>query len=49
VHWVNKNVDKRYIRDDAKNTIRLDGTDYYRTVLKKDDLDYIFSRIRLLS
>lgn len=49
VHWFDKKVDKKYIRDDAKNTIRLDGTDYYRTVLKKDDLDYIFNRIRLLT
>lgn len=49
VHWFDKNIDKKYIREDAKNTIRLDGTDYYRTVLKSDDLDYIFNRIRLLT
>jgi len=49
VHWFDKKVDKKYIREDAKNTIRLDGTDYYRTVLKKDELGYIFNRIKLLS
>src|SRR6056297_964941 len=46
VHWFEKNLDKKYIREDAKNTMLLDGTDFYRTVLKKDDLDYIFTRIR---
>lgn len=49
VHWFDKNVDKKYIRDDMKNTIRLEGTDYYRTVIKKEDLGYIFNRIRLLT
>ena len=28
---------------------RLDDTEYYRTVLKKDRLEYVFSRIRLLA
>jgi UDP-2,3-diacylglucosamine pyrophosphatase LpxH len=49
VHWFDKKLDKKYIRNDEKNTVRLDDTDYFRTVIKKDDLDYIFTRIRLLT
>ena len=30
-------------------TERLEDTEYYRTVLKKDRLDYVFTRIRLLA
>jgi len=49
VHWFHKNLKKKYIREDVKNTIQLEETDFFRTVLKKDDLDYIFTRIRLLT
>jgi len=49
VQWFDKNVGKKYIREDRKNTINLEGTDFYRTTLKSDDLDYIFTRIRLLT
>lgn len=49
VHWFDSNVDKKYVRDDVKNTTNLKGTDFFRTVLKSDDLDYIFTRIRLLT
>jgi UDP-2,3-diacylglucosamine pyrophosphatase LpxH len=49
VHWFDRKVDKKYIREDEKNTTRLDETDYFRTVLKRDDLDYIFTRIELLT
>jgi len=34
---------------ETKSTRRLDGTPYYRSVLKRDRLDYVFSRIRLLA
>ena len=49
VHWFDRKVDKKYIREDEKNTTRLDETDYFRTILKRDDLDYIFTRIELLT
>lgn len=49
IHWFDSKTDKKYIRDDENNTTRLDNTDYFRTVLKKDDLDYIFTRIELLT
>ncbi|HVO39939.1 MAG TPA: metallophosphoesterase [Spirochaetia bacterium] len=34
---------------DGDGAWHLEGTEYYRTVLKKDRLDYIFARIRLLA
>jgi len=34
---------------DGSRPKRLDDTDYYRTVLKTDRLEYVFSRIRLLA
>ncbi|MFO7850006.1 MAG: metallophosphoesterase family protein [Spirochaetia bacterium] len=49
VHWFDRNTVKHYVREDEKNTIRLDQSDYYRSTIKKDDLDYIFTRIELLT
>ncbi|MFP4267626.1 MAG: metallophosphoesterase family protein [Spirochaetaceae bacterium] len=49
VHWFDRNNVKHYVREEDKNTTRLDGTGYYRSIIKKDDLDYIFTRIELLT
>ncbi len=46
VHWYDRHrVD---VPDDRKST-SLPGTDYYKQVVKKENLDYVFSRIRLLA
>jgi len=43
-------MDQRQHISYAKTTAqRLDSTEYYRTVLKQDRREYIFSRIRLLA
>ena len=39
----------RHSSAEATATHRLEGTEFYRTVLKKDRLSYVFSRIRLLA
>jgi UDP-2,3-diacylglucosamine pyrophosphatase LpxH len=49
VHWFHKDIDKRYRRDTENNTRQLGESGFYRSVLKKDTLDYIFTRIRLLT
>lgn len=49
VHWFHKDIDKRYRMEDESKTRQLGESNYYRTVLKKDSLDYIFTRIRLLT
>ena len=48
VHWYDKNIDEKYNREEEANTTRVPGTDFFRTVLKQDSLDYVFTRIRLL-
>ncbi|WP_020613802.1 metallophosphoesterase [Sediminispirochaeta bajacaliforniensis] len=49
VHWFNEDVDEKYRKNDGKNTSQLDDTGFFRTVLKRDSLDYIFTKIRLLT
>jgi polynucleotide 5'-kinase involved in rRNA processing len=49
VHWYGSDIDKRYVKNDFEYLTKLEGTDYIRHILKHDTLDYIFTRIRLLS
>ena len=49
IHWYGSDIDKKYIKNDVEYLIKLEGTDYTRHILKHDSLDYIFTRIRLLS
>ena len=49
VHWYSSDIDKKYVKKDLDYLMKLDGTNYTRHILKHDSLDYIFTRIRLLS
>jgi len=49
VHWFDSERDDKYLRGAGNRPHRLGGTSYHRVVLKQDSLDYIFSRIRLLT
>lgn len=49
VHWYGSDIKKKYVKKDLHYLTKLEGTDYTRHVLKHDSLDYIFTRIRLLS
>ncbi len=56
VHWFDRRRSDHHLRRrgsallrDSATAERLEGTEYYRTVIKKDRLDYVFSRIRLLA
>ncbi len=49
VHWYGSDIDKKYVKNDLEYITKLEGTDYTRHILKHDSLDYIFTRIRLLS
>jgi UDP-2,3-diacylglucosamine pyrophosphatase LpxH len=49
VHWYGSDIDKKYVKNDLEYITKLEGTDYKRHILKHDNLDYIFTRIRLLS
>jgi UDP-2,3-diacylglucosamine pyrophosphatase LpxH len=49
VHWFDKNANKKYLKYSGYESDKLEGTDFYRVVLNEEPLDYIFSRINLLS
>lgn len=49
VHWFDRNISVDHLRKGESEPARLDGTDFYRTVLKSDSLSYIYRRIRLLA
>jgi UDP-2,3-diacylglucosamine pyrophosphatase LpxH len=49
VHWFDRARGVRHVDGEARTARRLDATEYYRTVLKQDKLEYIFSRIKLLA
>jgi hypothetical protein len=49
VHWFDRARGEPRLDGEERAAQRLDSTDYYRTVLKQDKLEYIFSRIRLLA
>jgi hypothetical protein len=48
VHWFDRTRSSGS-RSEGSPPERLGGTDFFRTALKQDSLDYIFSRIRLLA
>ena len=49
VHWTDRVRGERHFSDPDDEMERLGNTDYYRTVLHREKLRYIFGRIRLLS
>lgn len=49
VHWMDKTIKKKYLDTNSIYYHKLDGTDISRYILKHDTLDYLFSKIRLLS
>lgn len=48
VHWFDHSKHKQYVSADDSDVEVLPDTQYYRLVLKRDDLEYIFARVRLL-
>lgn len=49
IHWFDKNTNKKYLKYSGYESNRLAETDYYRVVLNEEPLEYIFSRINLLT
>jgi UDP-2,3-diacylglucosamine pyrophosphatase LpxH len=49
VHWFDRTRAVRHMVEEGRPATQLDGTDYFRSVLKQDKLEYVFSRIRLLA
>jgi len=48
VYWVDRRRTDKYFDAEGYEPQRLGDSDYYRIVLKEEDLDYIFTRINLL-
>lgn len=49
VHWFDKKISSKYLERRGYEPEQHKETDYYRMVLNRESLDYIFSRIRLLA
>ena len=49
VHWFDRLRGERHMSEDGRSAERLGTTSYYRAVLKEDRLQYVFTRIRLLT
>jgi len=49
VYWFDTTVSKKYLDFNGYKPERLDDSPYYRVILKEDNLDYMFTRIILLS
>ncbi|MEM9329254.1 MAG: metallophosphoesterase [Bacteroidota bacterium] len=49
VHWFDKNISKKYLKNTGYDPEPLGDTDFYRMVINEEALDYIFARIKFLS
>ncbi|MCO5251635.1 MAG: metallophosphoesterase family protein [Candidatus Kapabacteria bacterium] len=49
VYWFDSNKSKRYLNYDNVKSKQFKDTQYFKAILKKESLDYIFSRIKLLA
>lgn len=49
VHWFDKNISKKYLKQSGYEPEPLAGTDYYRMAINLESLDYVFTRIKFLS
>ncbi|MEO9872553.1 metallophosphoesterase [Ekhidna sp.] len=49
VHWFDKKISKKYLKQSGYKTERLGDTDFYRLIMNEESLHYIFTRIKFLS
>jgi UDP-2,3-diacylglucosamine pyrophosphatase LpxH len=49
VHWFDERIARKYLRYRNIEVDGLPGTSYHRAVIKQENLDYIFARIKLLA
>ena len=49
VHWFDKKISKKYLKNNENQPQQQGNSDYYRMVINTDDLNYIFTRVKLLS
>lgn len=49
VHWFDKKISKKYLKQSGYKPQQLGDTDFYRLVINEESLDYIFTRIKFLA
>lgn len=49
VHWFDKKISKKYLKQGGYQPEQLGDTDFYRMVINEESLDYVFTRIKFLS
>ncbi len=49
VHWFDKKISKKYLKQTGYEPEQLGNSDFYRMVINEESLDYIFTRIKFLS
>ncbi len=49
VHWFDQRISQKYLKKKGYEPEQVEDSDYYRMVLNKEYLDYIFTRINLLT
>jgi UDP-2,3-diacylglucosamine pyrophosphatase LpxH len=49
VHWFDKKISNKYLKHSGYTPEQLGASDYYRMLLNKEKLNYVFNRIQLLS
>jgi hypothetical protein len=49
IYWFDRRKSAKYFESEGYQPQQLGDSDYFRVILKDEDLDYIFTRINLLS
>lgn len=49
VHWFDKNISKKYLKQSGYQPEQLNDTNFYRMVINEESLNYIFTRIKFLT
>lgn len=49
VYWFNKEITSKYLDVEEEKPQQIGNSNYYRLILKQESLDYIFTRVKLLS
>lgn len=49
VHWFDKKISKKYLKQSGYQPEQLGDSDFYRMVINEESLHYIFTRIKFLS
>lgn len=49
VHWFDKKISKKYLHHTGYEPQQLDDSDFFRLLINKEKLNYIFTRINLLA